>query len=249
MSLQRFSIAPATSQRFCVLLALDGLQGIWGALGLTDVNANLVTVAAQQAVRKVGPVAATPSHDVAEAVLNAVEAAGGPDAVRVVWQWFETLGGAPHRESLQFWAAWLQDHVDGADVPDMDADWLAAILASYQQDVQAVNVAFLAGLKASLAPLPLSDWDMGLHADHQLCYVAAGGDASGVTLLALQAEQQCRLMTAFLRNWAQMVPVAMQQDLWRGVSADLAARDAMMAPAFATLPPFDAGILHALGDH
>lgn len=249
MTLQRFSIAPATSQRYCVLLALDGLQGIWRDMGLVDVDTYLVTAAAQDAVRKVGPLAATPSHDVAEAVLNAVEAAGGPDAVRVVWQWFETLGGAPHSESLRYWAAWMQDHADGADVPGMNTDWLEAVLVSCQQDVVTVNAAFLAGLKAKLAPLPLSDWDMGLHADHQLCYHATGDDASGVTLLALQAEQHCRLMTAFMRKWAQMVPAPMQQDLWRGVSANLAARGGVMAPALAKLPPFEAGILHALGDH
>ena len=49
--------------------------------------------------------------------------------------------------------------------------------------------------------------------------------------------------------YAQMVPAPMHQDLWRGVSANLARRDRDMAPALATLPPFDAGSLHALGDH
>jgi hypothetical protein len=249
MALQRFSIAPATSQRFCVLLALEGLQAIWRDMGLVEVDSYLVTGAAQDAVRKVGPMAATPSHDVAEAVLNAVEAAGGPDAVRVVWQWFETLGGVPHTESLRYWAAWMQDHAEGAYIPEVNTDWLDAMLVSYQQDVHAVNTAFLAGLKAKLAPLPLSDWDMGLHADHQLCYVATGDDASGITLLALQTEQHCRLMTVFMRKWAQMVPAPMQQDLWRGVSANLATQGGVMAPALAKLPPFDAVILHALGDH
>jgi hypothetical protein len=249
MSLQRFSLSADVTQRFCVLLALDGLRGIWRDMGLLDISLDLVTTAATDAVRTVQPAFKSPSHDVAEALLNGVEAAGGDAAVRVVWQWFEGLGGAPHAQSLAYWAAWMQDHAGGALVPGMPDDWLDAMLTSYQQDVLAVNAAFLVMLKAKVAPLPLSDWDMGLHADHHLCFQALADDAAGVTLLALQAEQDCRLMTAFVRKWAQMVPGPMQQDLWRGVSDNLATADPMVTPALAKLPPYDMGTLHALGDH
>jgi hypothetical protein len=159
------------------------------------------------------------------------------------------LDGAPHAQSLAYWAAWMQGHANGASVEGMTDDWLDAMLTSYQQDVLAVNAAFLAGLKAKVAALPLSDWDMGLHADHHLCFQAVADDATGITLLALQAEHALRLMTTFVRKWAQMVPGEMQQDLWRGVSADLATVDPAMTQALAKLPPFGAGVLHALGDH
>lgn len=245
-----FVHGPAFYTELVVRLSLHGLMPYWRALQLDMIPIEIVREAAEAAARRhPSSYGRPPSEPVAPTLLHEVATRTSDGTAEGLRVWMESRNFDGLFHAIDFWAGWFSEHQHGRGIEGLDPGHSVRLTKLWRDRVVLASKAYKERMARDLPFAPMPDWDMGQHADHAICYFAAGRFATADIVAAMAREHRfirhCQFMIEHVLplpraerdRWEQAV-----QAYWDDIHAPrepdpaFAEEDAMMAAIAEAMP-------------
>ena len=212
-----FNHGPDFYARLTVRLSLHGLMPYWQALQLDMAPIEAVREAAEAAVRRhPSSYGHPPSEPVAPTLLREITTRTSGGTAQDLRTWMESRNFDGLFHGIALWENWFSEHQHGRAVEGLDPALSARLIGLWRDGVVVPTAAYEQRMMRELPTAPMPDWDMGQHADHEICYFATGRFSTPDVVIALAGEYRFIRHCQFMMQHVLSMPSS-QRDTWERV--------------------------------